>query len=276
MLATWIEAAAKGRHGGQVRAGMWSAVVVGTHPIEADQEVWLELNVDDVRDRPSCRRSGSRTRGSTASGTSRSRPRRSTSGSITGPGRAAGGSRPPARSRTRSSGPTCRTGPRASDAGASPPEGLVGNQMMTVRVDSRGATHDVYFPTVGLHSDVRPAEGELPQSRSHFRAIVAGLAIGRRLDWFGERLAWGGVPALPGGDEPPDDRASLAARANPGAGDRLRRQGGLPAQDRRRDRDPRPVHQAVPRLQRRDRADRGRLRRLRSRPRSTAGSASPA
>ena len=48
MLATWIEAAAKGRHGGQVRAGMWSAVVVGTHPIEADQEVWLEMTADDV------------------------------------------------------------------------------------------------------------------------------------------------------------------------------------------------------------------------------------
>jgi hypothetical protein len=62
---------------------------------------------------------------------------------------------------------------------------------MTVRVDARGTTHDVYFPTVGLHSDVRPAEGELPQSRSHFRGIVAGLAIGRRLDWFNERLAWG-------------------------------------------------------------------------------------
>src|SRR5207302_2294668 len=48
MLATWIEAPAKGRHGGPVRAGMWSAVVVGTHPIEADQEVWLELSTDDV------------------------------------------------------------------------------------------------------------------------------------------------------------------------------------------------------------------------------------
>ncbi len=47
MPATWIEVPAKGRHGGQVRAGMWSAVVVGTHPIEADQEVWLELSADD-------------------------------------------------------------------------------------------------------------------------------------------------------------------------------------------------------------------------------------
>ena len=41
-----------------------------------------------------------------------------------------------------------------------------------------------------MHSDVRPAEGDLPQSRSHFRAIVGGLAVGRRLDWFTERLCW--------------------------------------------------------------------------------------
>ena len=48
MLSTWIEGAAKGRHGGPVRAGMWSAVVVGTHPIEANQVVWLELSADDL------------------------------------------------------------------------------------------------------------------------------------------------------------------------------------------------------------------------------------
>src|ERR1700727_2900284 len=48
MMTTWIEAAAKGRHGGPIRAGMWSAVVVGTHPIEADQVVWLEISADDV------------------------------------------------------------------------------------------------------------------------------------------------------------------------------------------------------------------------------------
>src|SRR4029077_10309204 len=70
------------------------------------------------------------------------------------------------------------------------PEGLVGNRMITVRLDVRGSTYDVYFPTVGLHSDVRPSEGDLPQSRSHFRAIVGGLAVGRRLGWFTERLSW--------------------------------------------------------------------------------------
>src|SRR3954447_2496109 len=47
MLATWIEAAAKGRPGGRVRAGMWSAVVLGTHPIQADQVVWLEISANE-------------------------------------------------------------------------------------------------------------------------------------------------------------------------------------------------------------------------------------
>ncbi len=189
MLATWIEAAAKGRHGGQVRAGMWSTVVVGTHPIEADQEVWLELSVDDVSVSPlpaywvenkgvnslwhvpippqavSVRlhyRARAQCRGESAASPFQD--------AIV---------RPNLPDRTESPEPS-----------PSAPEGLVGNGMMTIRIDPRGATHDVYFPTVGMHSDVRPAEGELPQSRSHFRAIVAGLAIGRRLDWFSERLAW--------------------------------------------------------------------------------------
>ena len=190
MLATWIEAAAKGRHGGPVRAGMWSAVVVGTHPIEDDQEVWLELSADDDTLGPlpafwienkgvnslwhvpvppqgvNARlhyRAGARCRGESASS-----PFQDTIVRPNLPDRA-----------------------ESTDVPPPGPEGLVGNRMMTARVDGRGATVDVYFPTVGLHSDVRPAEGELPQSRSHFRAIVAGLAIGRRLDWFGERLAWG-------------------------------------------------------------------------------------
>src|SRR5271157_1233995 len=37
MLATWIETAAKGRSAGPIRAGMWSAAVVGTHPVEHNQ-----------------------------------------------------------------------------------------------------------------------------------------------------------------------------------------------------------------------------------------------
>ncbi len=189
MLATWIEVPAKGRHGGQVRAGMWAAVVVGTHPIETDQEVWLELAADDVPLGPCPAywienkgvnslwhvpippqavnvrlhyRAVARCRGEHAVSTAQD--------SIVRPN-------PPE--------PINGTEPNQASV-----EGLVGNRMMTARVDARGGTLDVFFPTVGLHSHVRPASGEMPNSRSHFRGIQAGLAIDRRLDWFGEGLAW--------------------------------------------------------------------------------------
>ncbi len=47
-LATWIETAAKGRLGGPVRAGMWSAAVIGTHPVQDNQRVSLELYANDL------------------------------------------------------------------------------------------------------------------------------------------------------------------------------------------------------------------------------------
>ncbi len=190
MVATWIEMEAKGRLGGPVRAGMWSAVVVGTYPIEANQEVWLELSADDLtlgplpafwienkgvnslwhvgippqsvgarlHYRSACRHNGSEPIVSAYQDTivRPNLPERAQPADILAPG----------------------------------PEGIVGNRMMTVRVDPRGATYDVYYPTVGLRANVRPAEGDLPQSRSHFRAIVGGLAVGRRLDWFTERASW--------------------------------------------------------------------------------------
>jgi glucoamylase len=190
MLSTWIEAAAKGRLGGPVRAGMWSTVVVGTNPIEPNQDVWLEISADEVplgplpaywienkgvnslwhvpippqavnvrlHYRAGARRNGTETAFSQYQHTV---------------------VRPNLPDRTESV--------ELVPAG---PEGLVGNRMMTVRVDGRGSTYDIYYPTVGLHSDVRPAEGDLPQSRSNFRAIVGGLAVGRRLDWFTERRSW--------------------------------------------------------------------------------------
>ena len=190
MLSTWIEAAAKGRLGGPVRAGMWSSVVIGTNPIEPNQDVWIEVSADDVPLGPlpaywlenkgvnslwhvpippqavNVRlhyRAGAR-RNSTETAYSQYQH------TIV---------RPNLPDRTESV--------ELVPAG---PEGLVGNRMMTVRVDARGSTYDIYYPTVGLHSDVRPAEGDLPQSRSNFRAIVGGLAVGRRLDWFTERHSW--------------------------------------------------------------------------------------
>ena len=190
MVSTWIEAAAKGRHGGPVRAGLWSSVVVGTHPIELNQDVALELTVDDVplghlpaywvenkgvnslwhvpippqpvgvrmhyrsvAHRPGCETVTSGYQDTVV--------------------------RPNLPDRTET-----------AEVISSTPEGLIGNRMMTVKIDPRGSTYDVYYPTVGLHTDVRPAEGDRPQSRSNFRAIVGGLALGNRLDWFTERLPW--------------------------------------------------------------------------------------
>ena len=46
MVSTWIESPARGRLGGPVRAGSWSTVVIGTHPVRSDERVWLELEVD--------------------------------------------------------------------------------------------------------------------------------------------------------------------------------------------------------------------------------------
>ncbi|HWE36225.1 MAG TPA: glycosyl hydrolase [Isosphaeraceae bacterium] len=190
MVSTWIESAAKGRHGGPVRAGMWAALVVGTHPVAADQEVWLELSADEVPLGPL-----------PAYWVENKGP--NSSWHVPIPPQALG-DRLRYRSAARQAGsepsyspyqdvvvrPNLPDRTDLSEAEVFGSEGLVGNRMMTARVDNRGSTYDVYFPTVGLHSDVRPAEGDLPSSRSHFRAIMGGLSVGRRVDWFAERLSW--------------------------------------------------------------------------------------
>ncbi len=189
MVATWIETAASGRSGGPIRAGMWSAAVIGTHPIEDNQRVWLEIQADEL-DLGRIPAYWIENKGGNSFWHAPIPPQavgvRLHYRSVAEHGSEVGYSafqdsivRPNLPDRTESPdllGPTA--------------EGLVGNRMMTVRIDGRGSTYDIYFPTVGLHSNVRPREGDLPQSRSHFRAIVGGLAIGRRLDWFTERAAW--------------------------------------------------------------------------------------
>ncbi len=190
MVSTWIEAAAKGRHGGPVLAGMWSAVVVGTHPIEANQDVWLEISVNekDLGSLPAywLENKGANSfwhapvppQGVGARLRYRSAARQNSSEAVYSPYQ---------ETMVRPNLPDFTETPTVTTES---PEGLVGNRMMTVRVDGRGSTYDVYYPTVGLNSDVRPAEGDRPQSRSHFRAIVGGLAADSRLDWFSERRRW--------------------------------------------------------------------------------------
>jgi hypothetical protein len=190
MVATWIEESAKGRLGGSVRAGMWASVVVGTHPIEADQEVWLELLADDVPLGPLpaywLENKGVNSFWHVPI------PPQSVGARLRYRSMARRGDNPPVYSPYQNVlvRPNLPDRTEVHETIVSMPEGLVGNRLMTARVDARGSTYDIYFPTVGLHSDVRPAEGDLPHSRSHFRGIVAGLAVGRRLDWFAERSSW--------------------------------------------------------------------------------------
>ncbi len=189
-LASWIETAAKGRLGGPVRAGMWSAAVIGTHPVQDNQRVSLELAADEL---PLgllpaywIENKGGNSFWHTPIPPQAVGVRLHYRAIVERPDGLVAHSayqdtivRPNLPDRTES-----------MDSLLPGAEGLVGNRLMTVRVDARGSTYDVYFPTVGLHSYVRPREGDLPQSRCHFRGIIGGLAVGRRLDWFTERAAW--------------------------------------------------------------------------------------
>ncbi len=189
MLITWIEAAALGRHGGPIRAGMWGTVVLGTHPIENADEtvrVFLEISVDEIPlGRLPAYHLGDRV------------PNRHWHVAI--PPQAIGSRlryRPIAVNGSEVSEAPWRETvirpnlPDATEHVETTSIGLVGNRRMTARVDNRGSTYDIFYPSVGLHSNVRPADGDFPQSRAHFRTIMGGLALGPRLDWFSEQSAW--------------------------------------------------------------------------------------
>jgi hypothetical protein len=190
MLATWIETAAKGRLGGPVRAGMWSAVVIGTHPVQENQRVWLELSADQLHLGLLPAYWLENNRGNSfwhAPIPPQGVGVRLHYRAVADRGNGENAQSPYQDTIVRPNLPDRLESADFMLAGA---EGIVGNRAMTARVDGRGSTYDVYFPTVGLHSNVRPREGDQTSSRSHFRAIVAGLAPGRRLDWFTERAAW--------------------------------------------------------------------------------------
>jgi hypothetical protein len=169
---------------------MWSAVVIGTHPIEENQRVWLDLSADEIqlgmlpaywienKGGNSFWHAPIPPQGVGARLHYRAIVDRVGAGSAQSAYQDAI-VRPNLPDRTE-----------ANDALLWGAEALVGNRMMTIRIDARGSTYDLYFPTAGLHSSVRPREGDLPQSRCHFRAIIGGLSVGRRVDWFIERAAW--------------------------------------------------------------------------------------
>ena len=190
MLATWIETAAKGRQGGPVRAGMWSVVVIGSYPVHANQRAWLELVSDDVE------------LGLLPAYWIENKSGNSFWHAPVPPQKVGtrlhyraiieqeGGERKESTYQDTIVRPNLPDQTESTESSIPEAEGLVGNRLMTVRVDGRGSTYDIYFPTVGLHSSVRPREGDNPRSRSHFRSIIGGLAVGRRLDWFSERGPW--------------------------------------------------------------------------------------
>ncbi|WP_148259878.1 glycosyl hydrolase [Isosphaera pallida] len=186
----WIESAAKGRHGGPVRAGMWSAVVVGTYPSDTAVEVWLALQV------------GERDFGCLPGFRLQIKPPNQLWHVPIPPMGVEQRLRYRAFARLKD-GHVISSDPLDAVVRANLPErgetdeltlpggtALVGNRQMTARVDARGVTTDVYYPTVGLHSNVRPAEGDQPRSRTNFQAILGGLALGQRIDWFHERTRW--------------------------------------------------------------------------------------
>ena len=112
MLATWIETAAKGRLGGPVRAGMWSVVVIGSNPVQANQRAWLELAADDLQ-LGLLPAYWIENKAGNSFWHAPVPPQGSERGSITAPSsskRGASGDR--AFTRIRSSVPTCRTSPK--------------------------------------------------------------------------------------------------------------------------------------------------------------------
>jgi hypothetical protein len=169
---------------------MWSAVVIGTHPVQEHQRVWLELATDSLElgRLPAywLENKGSNSLWHAPIPPQALGVRLSYRSVVERPdGAIAASAQQDTIVRPNLPDPS-----NPNDFLLPGAEALVGNRMMTVRVDARGSTYDIYFPTVGLHSSVRPREGDLMHSRCHFRAIIGGLAVGRRLDWFSERSAW--------------------------------------------------------------------------------------
>lgn len=186
----WIEAPIRGRQAGPVRAGMWAHVVVGTYPIQVGQRVRLEIHVDD---RPHAsipaywlenRDPNSLWHVPVPPLPVEARVRYRAILALPNGDEVAS---PEFDAIVRPNVPDRVLVSELAEPGGG---ALVGNQRMTLRVDARGSTTEVYYPTVGLHSQVRPAAGELPHSRVNFRAVVGGLAVRDRIDWFCEQQRW--------------------------------------------------------------------------------------
>ena len=150
-------------------------------------------------------------------------------------------------------------------------EALVGNRLMTVRVDSRGSTYDVYFPTVGLRSSVRPRgrrTAAQPLSFPCDRRRAGGRPAARLVHGAG---GVGALSAVPGRHEPADHQALVAARADQRDDHRHGRDRRLPAHQCGPGNLAGPVHQTILDQERRRREPAGRSSLFTCMPKSTAG-----
>ena len=262
MLATWIETAAKGRLGGPVCAGMWSAAVIGTHPVQANQRVWLDLSADDlslgllpaywIQNKsgnsfwhapmpPQGVRCKLRYRSIVELDDGSRRPER-----VPGHARSPQPSRPDGVERivfARSRG----FGRQSDDDGA----------CRRARVDLRPLFSDRRPPFLRPAQGRRPDAEPLPFSGDHRRPgdrPPAGLVLGT--------IGLGAIPAIPGRDQYPHHQAPVATGADPGLDHRFRGDGRLPAAQRRPGTLSGPVHQAILDQERGQRAAAGRVRGL--------------
>lgn len=205
MVSTWIESPARGRLGGPVRAGSWSTVVIGTHPVRFDERVWLELEVTRPvhPDERVGQELGVEQRSPVLLPAFFGKNQGDNSyWHVPIPPQAVG-----VRLHYRAVVQRDDLGqflshyqdtvvrPNLPDLSESEeivgiPESVVGNRRMTVKIDARGSTYDIFYPSVGLHSDVRPAAGDQLHSRCNFQAILGGVSVGDRVDWFSERRRW--------------------------------------------------------------------------------------
>ena len=209
---------------------MWSAVVLGTHPIEDDQDVWLEISADDVELGP-IPAYWIENKGVNSLWHVPIPPQAVAPGSLPLGGAATGGETAYSPHQNTMVRPNLPDRTESAEIVASSPEGLVGNRRMTAKVDARGSTYDVYFPDRRAPLRRPPQRGGPAAEPFPLPGHRRGPG-GRPTTRLVHRAALlGVVPALSGGDQPPGDRADLAERADPGLDDRLHGDGRQPASD---------------------------------------------
>jgi hypothetical protein len=69
-------------------------------------------------------------------------------------------------------------------------EGIVGNNHMTVQIDRTGSVHDIFYPTVGVHSGMATASWAYPESTLNVKMVTEGIKIGGEMYWLDDTEHW--------------------------------------------------------------------------------------